>query len=245
MLFVGMVAMYCGYASGQNISDEARRHFDRGMAAVEMAKAPGDFEVAISEFKQATTLAPDWADAYYNLGKVQERAEKFADAIASLRQYLSLKPNAQDAAEVRSLINKLQFKAESVMSTTDIVSVLSSFGKWEAEGDCFNSSLYREISKKEDASVNVLIQWLYYRKPDKTFKELKVRGPIIKYRHLNEICDPKITGFYCSRYIDNEIEVQSLDRVKVTQTIINFDEPNPEKYRPGQKLVCEFVRPRS
>jgi tetratricopeptide (TPR) repeat protein len=78
------VIVIAGYTSvfSQTVSDEARRHFDRGTAAVELAKSPADYEVAIKEFQQAISLAPEWANAYYNLGKVQAQAEKFADAIA-------------------------------------------------------------------------------------------------------------------------------------------------------------------
>ena len=37
-------------ADAQNISDEARRHFDRGMAAVEMAKFPVDYKCIRGRF---------------------------------------------------------------------------------------------------------------------------------------------------------------------------------------------------
>lgn len=91
------------YSFGQNISDEARRHFDRGVAAVEMATSPADYEPAIKEFEQAARLAPDWPDVYYNLGMVQEKAEKYSDAITNLKQYLRLAPNATDADLVLGL----------------------------------------------------------------------------------------------------------------------------------------------
>ncbi|MDP2278615.1 MAG: hypothetical protein Q8K51_10375, partial [Nitrospirota bacterium] len=44
-------------AYAQIIPEEAKRHFDRGMAAVEMAKSPADYESAIKEFTQAARLA--------------------------------------------------------------------------------------------------------------------------------------------------------------------------------------------
>jgi formylglycine-generating enzyme required for sulfatase activity len=103
----------------QTVSEEAKRHFDRGVAAVEMAKSPADYEAAIKEFNQAINLAPDWADAYYNLGKVQEQAEKFGDAIASLKEYLRLAPNATNAEAVKSQINKLENKAENTLTKAD------------------------------------------------------------------------------------------------------------------------------
>jgi tetratricopeptide (TPR) repeat protein len=55
------------------VPKEAQRHFDRGLAAVEMAKTPDDYEEAIEEFRKAQALAPDWADVYYNLALIQEK----------------------------------------------------------------------------------------------------------------------------------------------------------------------------
>lgn len=107
--------LFCGAASSsgqQAVPEEAKRHFDRGVAAVEMAKSPDDYASAIKEFEQAASLAPDWPDVYYNLGIVQEKAEKYSDAITSLQQYLRLAPNASDAEAVKTLINRLKYKAE-------------------------------------------------------------------------------------------------------------------------------------
>lgn len=113
VLLTTIFILIFGIASsfGQTVSEEARRHFDYGMAAIEMAKSPADYEAAIKEFEQATKLAPDWPDAFYNLGLAQEGVEKFADAARSYRQYLRLAPDADDAEEIKSLINKLEYKA--------------------------------------------------------------------------------------------------------------------------------------
>ena len=107
ILFFGIALSF-----GQTVSEEARRHFDRGMAAVEMAKSPEDYESAIKEFEQAISLAPDWPDIYYNLGLVHEKAGNLNDAIMNLKQYLRLAPNASDAEMVKSLINKLEYRFE-------------------------------------------------------------------------------------------------------------------------------------
>jgi len=98
------------------VSEEAQRHFDRGMAAVEMAKSPDDYAAAIKEFEQAIRFAPDWPDVYYNLGMVQEKAGQYRDAITSLKQYLRLAPNASDAEPVKSLVNKLEYKQELLIT---------------------------------------------------------------------------------------------------------------------------------
>jgi ankyrin repeat protein len=107
-----------GSAFGQEVSDEAKRHFDRGVAAVEMAKSPNDYAAAIMEFEQAARLAPDWPNVYYSLGKVQEAAEKYGDAVRSFREYIRLAPDAEDAEEIKSLINKLEYKAIPVLSVS-------------------------------------------------------------------------------------------------------------------------------
>lgn len=102
-------------AFGQaSVSDEAKKYFDRGVAAIEMAKTPSDYAKAVREFEQAVKLAPHWPEAYYNLALVQEKTEKYGDAASSLRQYLRLAPNAADAAEIKALINKLEYRKEQI-----------------------------------------------------------------------------------------------------------------------------------
>lgn len=111
---------------GQAVSDDARRHFDRGMAAVEMANSPDGYAPAIKEFKQAVSLAPNWPDAYYNLGKAQEKAEQYSDAIASLRQFLVVAPNANDAEAAKTLINKLEYKNEREEGVQKVYNIMTS-----------------------------------------------------------------------------------------------------------------------
>jgi tetratricopeptide (TPR) repeat protein len=128
---ISLAMVFClsiGYADAQNIPDEARRHFDYGMAAVEMANSPDDYESAIKEFEQAVRLAPGWADAYYNLGMVQKKTNKHNEAITSLKHYLRLAPNANDAETVKSTINKIEYKRQKATEELKITSWLS--GKW-------------------------------------------------------------------------------------------------------------------
>ncbi len=95
-----------------DVSDEARRFFDRGLAAVEMAKSPSDYQFAIDEFEKAIAIAPQWGDVYYNLGMVQEKALRYPEAVESFRKYLKLSPNATDVGTVKSMINKIEFRQE-------------------------------------------------------------------------------------------------------------------------------------
>ena len=107
-------------AFGQGIPEEARRFMSRGMAAVEMAKTPKDYERAVREFEQAAKLAPDWPDVYFNLGSVQAKAGNYGEAVRHYKRYLELSPNAPDAAKVRDEIYKLEYRAEQQAKVSDL-----------------------------------------------------------------------------------------------------------------------------
>jgi tetratricopeptide (TPR) repeat protein len=96
----------------QGVPEEALRYMARGEAAVESAQSSGDFKSAIAEFEKACTLAPNWPNPFFNLGIVQEKAGDFDGAIKNLKRYLELAPNANDAAEVKTKIYKLEYKKE-------------------------------------------------------------------------------------------------------------------------------------
>ncbi len=112
LLSVVMMVFIVGQVYAQTIPEEARRHFMRGMAAVETAKTPADYDDAIEEFSKAVKLAPNWAEAYYNLGKIQGHQGYYYVAIENLKKYLKLAPNAPDAEEVKGLIYKLEYKQD-------------------------------------------------------------------------------------------------------------------------------------
>jgi tetratricopeptide (TPR) repeat protein len=96
----------------ETVSEEAQRYMARGMAAVEMAKTPKDYERAVREFEQAAKLAPNWPDVYFNLGSVQAKAGNYGEAMRQYKRYLELAPKAPDAAKVREEIYKLEYRAE-------------------------------------------------------------------------------------------------------------------------------------
>jgi hypothetical protein len=111
---IGMVILLAGVSVtlAEIVPEEARRFMARGMAAVEMAKTPKDYERAVREFEQAAKLAPNWPDVYFNLGAVQAKAGNYGEAMRHYKRYLELAPNAPDAAKVREEIYKLEYRAE-------------------------------------------------------------------------------------------------------------------------------------
>ena len=94
--------------------EDARRHFLRGMAALEIAKSSNDLMLAIDEFSMATEISPRMAIAWFNLGKAQEQYGLFKEAIASYHQYLAAAPSAPDAQVVRDEMVKLEFRQEQL-----------------------------------------------------------------------------------------------------------------------------------
>lgn len=96
-----------GLSFGQEVSAEARRHFDAGRAAAAKATSAEGLLSAIWEFEEAARLAPDWPGAFRGLGMVQRAAKKHADAEKSFRRYLELAPNAADADQIRALIDEM------------------------------------------------------------------------------------------------------------------------------------------
>lgn len=250
-----LLGAFVDFAAGQNVSDEARRHFDRGMAVVELAKSPDDFKVAIAEFKQATVFAPDWADAYYNLGKVQEAAEMFQDAIVSFRRYLQIAPNAPDADAVRSLINRIELKAEQVLTIPAIVDVLVEFGKPPAwnytatsrSGDrqCRRAWSELELLRESGESVKALSSMQYYTGPtgiNRTYQTLTVTGPALTYITRINVCDSNANREFgdCTSIIENEVQVISRTLVKVNQRVIRRGEGAGTAA--GDTYSCEFKK---
>ncbi len=102
------------------VPEEARRYLMRGMAAEEMARAPGDFERAAREYGQAAKLAPTWPEIYVYLGSAQTKAGDYRGAMASFRRFLELAPNSPDAGKIRDELYKLEYRAEQQSKVAEI-----------------------------------------------------------------------------------------------------------------------------
>ena len=247
-----------GYAGA--VSEEARRHMARGMAAVEMAKSPEEYGSAMREFQEASRLAPDWPDPHYNLGLVQEKSGKFREAVASLKEYLRLAPDAPDASNIKELIYKLEYKAEQVLTVPEIIEVLVSLSDekiWQVVGDCktdntdkrayngnFNWRGFNFEREGHDA-VKSLKDFQY--DPYLTFQTLKVTGPVLKYITTRNVGgggsyngkvtrkDPEDTAI-----MEHEVEVVSKRLVKLKQKVLRGGVGNGVS--DGQRFTCTFQK---
>lgn len=93
--------------------DRAHTFMVRGLAAVEMARNDDELAAAIEEFKKATEIDPTLTVAWYNMGKIQAKTGQLKDAVNSFNRYLSIAPQAEDAAKVRDEIIKLEYRIEN------------------------------------------------------------------------------------------------------------------------------------
>src|SRR4051812_17095885 len=84
-----------------SIPAEAKRLFVMGGTYQKEAKNPSGLNMAVGAFENATTAAPWWGDAYYNLSVSLEAAGRLNEARNALELYLLTKPKDAEAAQNR------------------------------------------------------------------------------------------------------------------------------------------------
>jgi hypothetical protein len=94
------------------IPQDAMRHMAYAETAFQEAKGPADLDNAVQELNKALRLAPWWGAAYKNLGLLDEKASRYADAARNLQLYLLATPNAPDAQAIQMKIYSLQYKVK-------------------------------------------------------------------------------------------------------------------------------------
>lgn len=104
------------------IPQEAIRHAAYAQAAVQEAGKnadTSDLNDAATEIEKALRIAPWWAQAYFNLGEVLQKANRPGEAAEALQLYLLADPqdllarkNGTNAEDVQMEIYKLQFEAK-------------------------------------------------------------------------------------------------------------------------------------
>lgn len=220
LAFMLTLALATLNASGQNVSDEARRHFDSGMAAVESARGARDLELAINEFKQATVLAPAWPDAHFNLGKVLDAAERYEDAVAAFNAYLRAAPGAADADAVRALIKQIESKRVGAVTAETAVEILAQLAAWRPQPVESQSLTYL---RRKDANTievpNSMIWGPNSTRPDVFYKDVKVTGRRVIFWYIKTLIDKNSVANY-SVDVVVEIEVTSRTKVKVLENQI-------------------------
>lgn len=220
-----------GMGLGQTISDEARRHMDRGVAAVESAATEAELEDAVNEFRQATRLAPDWPDAYFNLAKVEEKLGLNGPAIADFRSYLRLAPEATDIQEVTRIINRLEYKLEQEQNIGRVYERLASpaFRKkvLTRKGTACAGPLEMRIINGKLVEFDYRKNWY----PEEGVRRLvpdtnpvSVNGQRYEYRFVHYQCDMSVSKYegappYCPFDVAVKGEIVSMAPLTVKEVL--------------------------
>jgi len=232
------------FAGAQSVPEGARRHMARGQTAVEMAKSPDEYGPAIEEFQAAARLAPGWPDPWYDLALLQEKTGKLKEAIASLKEYHRLAPNAPNAAKIREHIYKLEYKAEQVLTVPQIIDALVSLLQWDCDKDISKYPrlyMWGELRLQRAGTETVkALQAVQYSPKGEYYQTLKVTGPILKYATTVNVCDESANkqAGGCDSTVENEIEVVSKTLVRVNQRVLRGGDG--AGVRTGQKFSFTF-----
>jgi tetratricopeptide (TPR) repeat protein len=106
------------------ISEEAKRHMNRGLAAAEGAKDDRDLKDAIGEFQRAVNSAPWLGVAYRNLAVMQDRAGQYSQAMQNLKFYLLTEPSTADAEAAKALMEKIEYRKDKEAAKAAATSAL-------------------------------------------------------------------------------------------------------------------------
>jgi hypothetical protein len=117
---LSVVKVVRSMAAPPPLPEEALRYMVRGEAKVKAGGA-GSYEGAAREMEKAVALAPWFADGYYNLAAVQEKAGRFGQAVRNLRLYLAAAPDAPNATAVRAKGYELEVGEEEAAKTLFLV----------------------------------------------------------------------------------------------------------------------------
>jgi len=94
------------------IPEEAREPFVMGATVLKRASDPVGASKAVDLFTQALTIAPWFADAYYNRAVAREAAGQFEPAIDDLKLYLEFKLTDAERREAQDKIYALKADAQ-------------------------------------------------------------------------------------------------------------------------------------
>lgn len=164
-ILIVIILVFAGFQTFAQNSEEAKRHFAKGLTIIEAAKSPTDFENAIKEFETATAITPNLAAAYFNIGAVQENLGRYEQAVGNFKRYLQILPTAKDAQAVKDLIAKTEQKFESKKKTIENyrkVTGVWSFAFWSwfdeytfyLDGDEPKMKIYTAIPKENSVSFD-------------------------------------------------------------------------------------------
>jgi tetratricopeptide (TPR) repeat protein len=117
---------------------------NRGLTQLEL----GHTEAALLDFKQAISLKPDFAEAYYNCANAHQRCMQFEASIACFQATLAINPNNADAYNNLGTVQKrLNLHDAAIASFRQAISLRPNFSG--AYSNC--GATYTELNQIDQA----------------------------------------------------------------------------------------------
>jgi tetratricopeptide (TPR) repeat protein len=105
----GLLRLYPKLPDDPGLPEEARRFFVQADASVKQERP----EEAAKLFRKGLAIAPWWPQGYYNLAMLVAGKQQYDDAIANMKRYITLAPNAADAREAQDKIYEWELGSSS------------------------------------------------------------------------------------------------------------------------------------
>lgn len=93
LILLAILISTTSFAFAAEISTDAMLEYNQGIDFFKI----GQYDRAISSFKEAIRLDPNYIDAYYNLGSVLEYLQQYDAALAVFKQIIVRQPNDYDS----------------------------------------------------------------------------------------------------------------------------------------------------
>lgn len=93
LIVLNVIFLLSGVSYAASIGTDAVLQYNQGIDYYKR----GEFDKSITSFREAIALAPDYIDAYYNLGSVLEYLQQYDAALAVFKQIIVRKPEDYDA----------------------------------------------------------------------------------------------------------------------------------------------------
>jgi len=122
------------------VPDAAERRMARGTEAFKEAKSTAEYQAAVKEFQQAILAAPWSADAYYNLGLAQDKAEDYEGSLASLKLAQLASPDSKDIKDLYYKVEYQRDKANGPEAQLEKFIQSLDGGVWRCEHSNYNDS---------------------------------------------------------------------------------------------------------
>jgi tetratricopeptide (TPR) repeat protein len=134
----------------KNVPAKAMEEYNKGVAAL---RNPAKNNPADAHFKKAIESAPNFYEAYLQLGLEQRRQKKDSDAIRSLEQASTIKP-----AEIRpfSLLGEMYWQAQKFDGAVAALVKAQKTGKMSPRDHFYMGSAYYRLDKYDAAEEQLL-----------------------------------------------------------------------------------------